>query len=125
MGETLVKIAPGQDLYVTWDSRVETPTFLGTRDEVLEFYGDVHGRCPTCHSYVDHQSTTRERLKRADEHGSSSHYGKWNWNDNEGIYAQAGYLKREHLPAVVELLADGADQHDPRVLAMLSPLDRL
>lgn len=125
MSETLLKVAPGQDLYVTWDSIVEAPTFLGTRDEVLEHYGTVEGRCPTCHSYVDHQTTTRARLDRADKRGSSSHVGDWHWDDNETIYAQAGYIQRADLPAVVELLAGGAELHDPRILALLSPLDPL
>ena len=124
MGETLLKITRDQDLYATWDSTVEAPTFLGTRAEVLEFYGDVQGRCPTCRSYINHQSTTRERLNRADQHGSSSHIGDWHWDDNTGIYAQSGILNRRDIPAVVTLLALDTELDDPRILALLTPLER-
>lgn len=126
MGNTIVKIAPDRDEYVIWSSNTETPLWLGTRAELLEELGDIHGECPTCHSRISWIDTTRARIERADERGSSSGHGSWWWEYNgepyKGIYAQLGLVARENLPAIVELLTD-YEVDDPQIVALLEPFE--
>lgn len=123
MGEYFVKIDRSQDLYVYWSEITDTPTMSGTRADFLDHYGQVVGECPTCHTRISQPASTEARLSRADLWGSSSFDGFYRWGQDEFSYANLGVLRRGDIPAVVELLADGAPVDDPRIRAFLTPFE--
>lgn len=82
----VVKVAPGEDLYVAWTYQAEEPQWMGSRAEALA------AGCP------------EDRLRRADATGSSYFPGEpgWFFGDREGnIAEQRGTLARDRLAAYV------------------------
>jgi hypothetical protein len=111
MGNIIVKAAKDLDLYVEWSSIVEAPLTWGTRQEFLD------------------EGYAEERLERADARGSSSYIGICFWGDDDGlILEQRGFLPRAKIPAYLEIMteqwkAKNFDGDDPRILALLEPLE--
>jgi hypothetical protein len=125
VGTTIVKIDRERDEYVLWSSYSEKPTWLGTREKLVAELTD--GKCPHCGGSGVPGDSPQDRIARADLHGSSSTYGSWWWEYRgrpyRGVYCQRGLVTREQLPAIVRLLAAGADQDDERILALLTPFE--
>ena len=99
---TLVKAAPGRDLYVGWSPRADGPTGLWTRQEAL-----AHG-------------FPGARLERADRTGTSAAGGDGAWQDAGFVADQRGWLRREHLAAYAAAYLAG--DYD-RAYALLEPFE--
>lgn len=101
---------PDRDLYVEWSSIVEAPIAWGSRAEMMD---------------GEEGSVDPERLDRADMYGTSSFIGQ---GTNGTIYMQLGYLPIENLGKFLDVMTEqwAADEFvddDPRLLALLQPLD--
>lgn len=63
MGIYVIKAARDRDLYMEWDSRVDAPTFIGTRAEIVAYLESSGGRGPS--------DAAETWVRRADETGTS------------------------------------------------------
>jgi hypothetical protein len=96
MPSYILKPRPDVDLYVEWSTVVDGPTFTGTRAEMLNML--------VYEAFAQARVDANERLDRADEKGTSAHFGglfggmMCNWTPDgqeelEGRY----WLPREKL----------------------------
>jgi hypothetical protein len=113
MGSIVVKPERYEDLYIIWSSIVEAPTYWGSRSELVR-----EGPLWLKMEYFD----------RADACSSSSQIFPESWEEDWGlIFMQSGFIRRSRMKALVEVMEsrpdDGLDYEDPRVLALLEPLD--
>lgn len=124
MGRQIIKVDPDLDLYVGWSSITESPVYFGARAEVLELFADdlvawadradmIDGGI-TAAARAKYRKVAEDALQRADEYGSSSVQLGMTWGARI-IFMQRGYLDREGLRHLVELLInDPAGEHaDP------------
>jgi hypothetical protein len=103
MGKQIIKVDPGQDLYLEWSSVVDAPTRVGTRAEFAEYLNQ-----PRRGEVWPHPAQVEERLRRADETGTSGvpPFGV-GWNHRGPMYQQQGVLPRARLAEYARrLLAD-------------------
>lgn len=122
MGTEIVKIDRDRDLYLEWDSRVESPTFLGTRAETAAYLAEpkrVPGGTMTSDADV-----IEERLARADAEGSSGYRPTGcTWEVDGLIYQQAGHLPRGKLGELADRWLAAAGDELPDITDMLEPFD--
>lgn len=121
MGYQIYKEAPDVDYYVEWSSIVEEPTFGGTRAEMLPYLWEQDDRKPDRIRDTD-PSHPENRLKRADEFGTSALWGSprdGSWEDEGGeVYMQRGIVSRANIFVLTRRLgedenADVADLIEP------------
>ncbi len=98
----LIKCRKDEDFYVAWSDIVEAPAWWGTRAQAAE------------HGY------TGERIARADENGTSSLPGFYDWSDTGMVAEQRGFLPRRYLRAYTLLYAAGEMQ---AAFDLLEPFD--
>lgn len=107
MGRLIVKADKDLDLYIEWSTIVDAPTFIGTRQETLDYLlkGDRHG-IPT-------REEVAQRLTRTDLNGSSDMSCRDGWWDDAGFIPGTPkgqrWLKRGRL-AAYSLLVCGGDE---------------
>jgi hypothetical protein len=87
----IVKPERDRDLYVGWSDSTEMPAGIWTRAEA------VTEGCP------------RSRLRRADEQGTSSLPGFYDWGSSGMIAEQRGWLPRARLLAYATAWLDGRE----------------
>jgi hypothetical protein len=108
----IYKCSPETDLYMEWSTVSEGPTFIGSRQEMIE-YLNSESRWP---------GEAEERLVRTDATGSS-------WRFPEGdtglVYLQIGWLPRERYLEFARLVQAGAEPESDEVLALLKPLEEI
>jgi len=83
----LVKCRRDEDFYVAWSDIVEAPLWCGNRVEAAAY------------------GYSEERIKRADEFGTSSLPRWYAWCDKGMIAEQRGFLPRRYLRAYTLLYA--------------------
>lgn len=99
----VMKVAPDRDQYVGWSTVVESIVWIGNRQEAARIlardipagYDPKPGNSP------------EDRLRRADESGTSAlypDYGPYDgaWDDPIQIVEQRGVLERASFPAFVD-----------------------
>ncbi len=111
MGFQIVKCAPDVDLYVEWSSVTESPTWVGTRDEVHAYLASDPSRSP---GYADRV------LSLLDEYGTSAPRLGCTWTNEGERYRNGGRLPRNRMLKFARRLLDdpGADPSD-----LLVPID--
>lgn len=108
MGYQIYKEAPDVDYYIEWSSYVEAPTFGGTREEILPYLWESDDRKPDRIRETD-PSHPENRLKRADEYGTSALWGNprdGGWEDDGEVYQQEGTVKRADLFVLARRLGE-------------------
>jgi hypothetical protein len=108
MGYYLIKADKDLDLYVEWSSIVEAPTFVGTRQEILDYL--IENEQQTSGS-----EDPARRLARTDLHGSSMIDNRFESWEDPGIMAEQRWLKRGRIGAYSLLYVLG-DQDGARLL---------
>ena len=120
MPTIVIKPDPDTDLYATWSTVVDAPTWVGTRAELLaELIHDP----PTGRSAPDvtPRQAAEARLNRADKTGTSAfpEFGFGGWDDDTGFVvgnhegfpgAGSRWLPRGNLTAYLTALRDGQCQ---------------
>lgn len=99
----VMKVAKDRDQYVGWSTVVETMVWVGDREEAARIlardiprgYDPKPGNSP------------EDRLRRADETGTSSFWYPEDpqdgaWEDSGQIVEQRGFLPRDRFPAFVD-----------------------
>lgn len=122
MGTTVLKEAPDVDYYIGWSSIVEAPLFGGTRAEVITYMWEMDDRKPE-RIRDDDPSHPENRLKRADEFGTSALWGNprdGGWDDTGEVYEQRGHVSRANLFVLTRRL--GEDEHAD-VADLIEPFD--
>lgn len=107
MGEFIVKVARGRDMYLVWSSIVESVTHWGSRAELEAAY----------------DRALPDRFARADTYGTSSlaHDRPYAWHDETGeIFEQRGFLPRANLTAALDRWALAGPDAD--IGDLLTPL---
>lgn len=122
MPKFVMKVDRDRDLYVYWSTVVESPVFIGNREEML---AELATEIPR--GYVPTEDNSPEaRVARADENGTSALYfppptpQDGAWDDAGQIVEQRGWLPRADLGRFVDaLLADDRDA----AYAVLQPFE--
>lgn len=94
MPRYIVKVNPDEDLYVEWSTVVDGPIVWGTRDEITEYLIDSSEKK---REYATPE--VADRMRRADEYGSSALQGDFQWGDDFIMYQQKGWMPRKRLLA--------------------------
>lgn len=116
MPSYVIKCDRESDRYVYWSDIVGAPHMHGTREEIAE-YLHGHERLHDSHGEVS------QRLKRADETGSSALWGIYKFDGGGLIVEQRGLLPRERLWEFCEAYCSGDPDRRDEWLDMLLPFD--
>lgn len=121
MGSYIIKAARDRDLYMEWSTRVDAPTCIGTRAQMLAYLEQTTSRVLADAAEV--------RVRRADETGTSATFdpnspsfrGPFSgaWGDAGLIVVQRGWLPRARFAEFLD-----AYRTDPtKAHTLLDPLD--
>ena len=124
MPRFIIKCAPDADLYMEWSTIVESPTWIGKREELEAYLLQSAARDGS------EDEVVRERITRADTFGTSALYPRPNatadggWDDDGQIVEQQWWLPRSKFYDFAAALLD-ADIDGVAVAAEVVRLDRL
>lgn len=118
MPSYVLKPSRSEDFYVLWSDIVEAPLYMGDAADMRRILNRDR-RCPEPCCY---QTLVLDRMRRADETGSSAmpELGFGNWSDPSLICEQQGLLPRELLADYVRAYIDEGSE---AAFAFLQPFD--
>lgn len=118
MPSYIVKIDRDTDRYVYWSTIVDAPLFYGNRAEMENYL-------QTRANHHSPELAGADRFERANETGTSSVDGFYDWDDTGGfMFEQRGTVQRSDIPELVRLM-DESKSYDHLVTPWVDDEDEL
>lgn len=116
MSRHIVKPTRDVDLYVVWSSNTDSPLAWGSKEHLLQ------------DGWVSRDESGERRFQRADETSTSAIWYTTSWDEDEPYgFMNTGSIPRSRIPELLtvleQILNDGSEYKNPRVIALLTPFE--